>query len=95
MGAGIPRPFYLMKRAVGLYLGRKEVIAASVSFPRGAPVLHEFAIETIGETPSKEAKTAKKESTPLSIEAYAVKQALSNCTLAAFRLSLRLIPFMS
>ena len=58
-----------MKKGIGLYIGQKEVIAASLSLSKGAPVLDRFAIEAIptgGSTtspqanPSPTAETGKK-----------------------------------
>ena len=37
-----------LARAIGIYMGRKEVIGASVTMVQGAPALGEFAIESIG-----------------------------------------------
>ena len=69
-----------MKKAIGIYIGRREVIVASVFQTKGAPELDRFAIEAIrpaspeseGSVP-KQKKSAQPELGP---EAQAVERAL-------------------
>ncbi len=49
-----------MKQSIGVYLGRKEVIAARLSFSKEVPILERFAIEHIGiDLPNASEPTAK------------------------------------
>lgn len=67
-----------MKRGVGIYLGNKEVVAASISLSKGIPRLEHFAIEPIEASPNAaaEAKKAKSQASTQSLEAQAVERAL-------------------
>ncbi|MBI3999338.1 MAG: pilus assembly protein PilM [Candidatus Omnitrophica bacterium] len=67
-----------MKRGVGIYLGNKEVVAASVSLSKGIPKLEHFAIEPIEASQSAAAgtKKGKPQASTKSLEAQAVERAL-------------------
>ena len=67
-----------MEKGIGIYIGRKEIVAASVSISKGVPELHQFAIEPIEVSGSSELSAGKKKtpSKDLIPEAQAVQRAL-------------------
>ena len=89
-----------MKRGIGVYIGPKEVIAASVSLSQGVPSLERFAIEPFEEAEKSQAsgskekdksnKPAKKE---LTREAQAVKRALEKIGAQRMRVTAAFNPF--
>lgn len=73
-----------MKRSIGIYIGQREVIAATVSFEKNLPVLGPFAIERIARVvpPEESAKKGQARSA-LEPEAQAIERALQK--IAALR----------
>jgi Tfp pilus assembly PilM family ATPase len=90
-----------LKRGIGVYIGPKEVIAASVSLVQGTPNLERFAVESLEEADKPQTSDAKEKtklSKPtvkkeLTREAGAVKRALEKIGGARTRVIAAFNPF--
>ena len=65
-----------MEKGIGIYIGRREIIAASVSVSKGIPQVRQFAIEPVSVDDSQEVKSKKSAQKDLTPEARAIVRAL-------------------
>ena len=79
-----------MARAIGIYMGRREVIGASVTMSRGVPALAEFAIEPIEAAAPRKTVESKKQKSLLSLFQKAAAKDLSPESQAVSRLCQKL-----
>lgn len=89
----------MKKRGIGVYIGPKEVIAASVSLSQGIPSLERFAIESLEwvsdevSDSQKKAKLLKQAKKELTREAKAIGRALEKVGAARARVTAAFNPF--